>query len=62
MRRAQMLMQVKFEVLELFMAAAVWYLVLTTLWDLLQAPIERRLGRAYAAPATSQNPPPYEVA
>jgi polar amino acid transport system permease protein len=47
MRRAQTLMQVRFEVLELFFAAAVWYLVLTTLWDFAQAPLERRFGRGY---------------
>lgn len=30
---------------ELFLAAAVWYLALTTIWGLIQAQIERRLGR-----------------
>jgi polar amino acid transport system permease protein len=33
---------------ELFLAAAVWYLLLTTGWSIVQAWIERRLGRGYA--------------
>ena len=33
MRRSEMTMQVKFDVLEVFAAAALDYLVLTTLWD-----------------------------
>ncbi len=34
---------------ELFLAAAVWYLLLTTIWGVIQAWIERRLGGAPAA-------------
>jgi polar amino acid transport system permease protein len=34
-----------FHPFELFLAAAAWYLVLTTIWALVQAWIERRLGR-----------------
>jgi polar amino acid transport system permease protein len=34
-----------FHPFELFLAAAVWYLLLTTIWSLIQAEIERRLGR-----------------
>jgi polar amino acid transport system permease protein len=49
MRRSEMTMQVKFDVLEVFAAAAVDYLVLTTLWDQVQGRVERRLNRAYAA-------------
>jgi polar amino acid transport system permease protein len=47
MRRSEMAMQVKFDVLEVFAAAAVDYLVLTTLWDQVQHWLERRLGRAH---------------
>ena len=46
MRRSEMTMQVKFDVLEVFAAAAVDYLVLTTLWGQVQRLLERRLGRA----------------
>jgi polar amino acid transport system permease protein len=34
-----------FHAFELFLAAAVWYLLLTTIWSLVQAWIERRLGQ-----------------
>jgi polar amino acid transport system permease protein len=46
MRRSEMVMQVKFDVLEVFAAAAVLYLVLTTLWDQVQRRLERRFNRA----------------
>jgi polar amino acid transport system permease protein len=52
MRRGEMLMQVKFDVLEVFAAAAVYYLLLTTLWDYAQRWLERRYGRPYLAAAT----------
>ncbi|MEO8252366.1 MAG: amino acid ABC transporter permease [Chloroflexota bacterium] len=34
-----------FHTFELFIAAAIWYLLLTSIWGLIQARIERRLGR-----------------
>jgi polar amino acid transport system permease protein len=46
MRRSEMLMQVKFDVLEVFAAAAIYYLVLTTLWDRVQVRLERSYGRS----------------
>jgi polar amino acid transport system permease protein len=49
MRRSEMAMQVKFDVLEVFAAATVDYLVLTTLWDQLQRWLERRLDRAHSS-------------
>ena len=45
MRRSEMIMQVKFDVLEVFAAAAIDYLVLTTLWDQVQKRLERRFNR-----------------
>jgi polar amino acid transport system permease protein len=42
-----------FHPFELFLAAAVWYLLLTTLWGLVQARIEARLGRGVGG-----EPPP----
>jgi polar amino acid transport system permease protein len=48
MRRSQMIMQLKFEVLEVYCVAAVYYLALTTLWDFAQRALERRFGRGYA--------------
>lgn len=45
MRRSEMLMQEKFLTLEVYAAAAVYYLVLTSLWDLVQRPLEKHFGR-----------------
>ena len=52
MRRSQMIMQLKFEVLEVYCVAAVYYLALTTLWDFAQRALERRFGRGYAPAPT----------
>ncbi|MBM3298738.1 MAG: amino acid ABC transporter permease [Deltaproteobacteria bacterium] len=48
MRRAQMLTQVKFAVLEIFIVASIYYLVLTTIWGLAQARIEEYFERGYS--------------
>ena len=34
--------------LELFAVAAIYYLILTTLWDVVQRRIEARYGKAYS--------------
>jgi polar amino acid transport system permease protein len=47
LRRTQVLIQEKFMVLELFLVAALYYLLLTSAWDLVQRRIERHYGRAY---------------
>jgi polar amino acid transport system permease protein len=36
---------------EYFLAAAVWYLLLTTIWSVIQSWIERRLGRGFGGEA-----------
>jgi polar amino acid transport system permease protein len=56
MRRSEMVMQVKFDVLEVFAAAAVLYLVLTTLWDQIQRRLERRFNRADRAKTATRAP------
>jgi polar amino acid transport system permease protein len=43
MRRSEMVMQVKFDVLEVFAAAAVYYLALTSLWDWAQRWLEHAM-------------------
>ncbi|PZP40714.1 MAG: ABC transporter permease [Azospirillum brasilense] len=53
MRRSQVLMQERFEVLELYCVAAVYYLVLTTLWNLVQVRLEAHYGRGYAETAST---------
>ncbi|MDV8077603.1 amino acid ABC transporter permease [Rhodococcus sp. IEGM 1370] len=47
LRRTQFLVQVNFRVLEGLCAAALYFLVLTTLWGLIQKMIEVRVGRGY---------------
>ena len=46
LRRTQVLIQERFMVLELFSVAAIYYLLLTTLWDFFQSHIEKRFGQA----------------
>jgi polar amino acid transport system permease protein len=48
MRRAQVLMQENFQVLELYCVAGVYYLLLTTLWNLVQVRLEQHYGRGHA--------------
>jgi polar amino acid transport system permease protein len=47
LRRTQILIQEKFLVLELFAVAALYYLLMTSVWDIVQRRIEARYGRAY---------------
>ncbi len=49
LRRSQMLIQINFKVLEIFVVAALYYLALTTLWGLVQGWLERRFARGMAA-------------
>ncbi|TPG59714.1 amino acid ABC transporter permease [Roseomonas nepalensis] len=51
LRRTQILIQERFLVLELFTVAALYYLAMTTAWDLVQRALERRFGRGYASEA-----------
>jgi polar amino acid transport system permease protein len=46
LRRTQVLIQERFMVLELFSVAALYYLAMTTAWELLQQHLERRFGPA----------------
>ena len=48
LRRGQLLMQQRFEVLEIFMVVAILYLVMTSAWDVVQRRLEARFGKAYA--------------
>ncbi|KAA0595638.1 polar amino acid transport system permease protein [Azospirillum lipoferum] len=47
LRSTQLLIQERFMVLELFTVAALYYLLMTSLWDIVQRRIERHFGRAY---------------
>jgi polar amino acid transport system permease protein len=52
MRRSQMVMQEKFDVLEVFAAAAMMYLMMTTVWGLIQRQLEIRF-HCESVPATN---------
>jgi polar amino acid transport system permease protein len=52
LRRSQMIMQEKFQVLEVFAAAAIFYLIMTTTWGLLQNWLERHFGESLAGART----------
>lgn len=54
MRRTTYLMQERFEVLELYTVAAIYYLVLTTGWNFVQGWLERRYARGYATAAGAE--------
>jgi polar amino acid transport system permease protein len=60
LRRTELLVQVKFKVLELFCVAALYYLVLTTLWGFVQNWLEARASRSvtsrYQTPAVAADP------
>jgi len=49
---AQVRYSTDFKPVEYFAAVALWYLLLTTIWSLIQVRIERRLGRSDIEPAT----------
>lgn len=50
MRRGQILMQERFQVLEIFVVVAVLYLVMTTAWEFAQRRIEAHYGRGFGEP------------
>ena len=60
LRRTQVLIQEKFMVLELFIVAAIYYLLMTTAWDFVQRRIERHFGRAYSSSAAARPDPALE--
>ena len=47
MRRGQILMQERFQVLEIFVVVAILYLGMTTVWEFVQRRIEAHYGRGY---------------
>lgn len=46
MRRADVLMQEHFQILEVYAAAAIYYLAMTSIWDFAQRRLERHFGRS----------------
>ena len=51
LRRGQILMQQRFEVMEVFVCIAIIYLAMTSAWEVIQRRIEAYYGRAYAQTA-----------
>jgi polar amino acid transport system permease protein len=58
LRRTELLIQVQFKVLEIFIDAAIYYLILTTIWGFIQARIEAHYGRAFAPTPQGGAPAP----
>jgi polar amino acid transport system permease protein len=52
LRNAQMLAQIEFRVLEVYICAALWYLAMVTVWNAIQKQIEARYERPFG-PAPS---------
>ena len=55
MRSAQMLAQINFRVLEVYLVAALWYLVLVSIWGLIQTRIEAHYEKPFG-PAAAISP------
>lgn len=53
LRRTELLIQVQFKVLEIFVVAAIYYLILTTLWGFVQQKLEAHYSRFVTASAPS---------
>ena len=51
LRRSQMLIQLEFKVLEIFVVAACYYLAMTSLWGMVQRRLETHFGRPYGPSA-----------
>jgi polar amino acid transport system permease protein len=55
LRRTEMLVQVRFKVLEIFIDAAIYYLVMTTIWGFIQQHIEVHYSRSLAPVAPGKD-------
>jgi len=55
LRRTELLIQVQFRVLEIFIVAALYYLLLTTLWGFVQHRLEAHFSRSVTASSQSRN-------
>ena len=58
LRRTELLIQVQFKVLEIFVDAAIYYLIRTTLWGLVQRQIEAYYSRSLAPVSQGRGPVP----
>jgi len=51
LRRSQMLIQLEFKVLEIFVVAALYYLAMISVWSAIQRRLEAHFARGHAGPA-----------
>jgi polar amino acid transport system permease protein len=56
LRRTEMLIQVQFKVLEIFIVASLYYLAMTTIWGFVQRRLERLLARSDGADGRTTRP------
>jgi polar amino acid transport system permease protein len=56
LRRTELLIQVQFKVLEIFIVAAIYYLILTTLWGFVQQRLEAHFSRSVTASDRGRGP------
>jgi len=56
LRRTELLIQVQFKVLEIFVVAALYYLLLTTLWGFVQQRLEAHFSRSVTASDRGRGP------
>ena len=61
LRRSQLLIQINFKVLEIFIVAALYYLALTTLWGFAQSWLERRFARSSVTDKTHRPANPADL-
>ena len=54
MRSAQMIAQIQFRVLEAYCIAALWYLLLVSIWGLIQARIEATMKTFWIGRSNSE--------
>ena len=57
LRETQLLYQANFRVLEGLCAAAIYFLVMTTVWAFVQSKIEKRMNRSYAMDRVPERTP-----
>jgi polar amino acid transport system permease protein len=54
LRRTELLVQVQFKVLEIFIVAALYYLIMTTVWGVIQHRLEAYASRSVATPRATR--------
>jgi polar amino acid transport system permease protein len=61
LRRTELLIQVQFKVLEIFLVAALYYLIMTTLWGFVQQRLEAHFSRSVTESARTRGAGPAKL-